>query len=766
MNIHGYEVLELLSERGATRVFRAKNLHTHTQVALKVADVVDADTRTRAESLRLCADALRSKPHPNICTVLDVGSGDGYVYVAYEWLEPHNLLDGLVDGLRLSQIRRVFIGLAQAIRHLESLSLVHGDIKPSNILLRAKQEPVLIDVCGGHFGDGNLSISTLTPGYCSPEAQSRNPVDARTDVYSLGVVFYRTLVGDVPWKDGAGVGRTATEEDIVPHIAEEYESFQSVLEAALAYDREQRQLDLEALRAAFDDTGHAAHPPSLVVRTDLVSSHEIATVSHGTDRMRAARTDLSLSGRQRFLYSAAALLLPVIVVFGGWFAYVERNLVQEFFSGLGIVEHPEFEQRWRTAQALRSDANQTLSAITAAYSRVLEVAPDHQGANQAIDDVRREWKTQIEDYISSNSIPLAQSRLDELVRVYPADEAIDGYVRSLNRMRRADRLLHDTRSLQEQSTLDDRSALTATIQAYKEIVRQFPGFPQSEEALSRLNSMAKRLADLSKSAVEQQDFARAEELMNFALDAGEASADVLSAQEELMEALSLQEEIEDNLQSAVQRRTEQKLLLPPEDNAYSFFRKVLSLDPDNQLAQDGLDEVEAQINLKVIDLLFERNFDQVDELVNAARSQEVAPDLIDEMEALREAELMHIALAKELYDEAVNLFGLGYITKPAEANALQKLRLARQQDPQNLDVKSLIGRCAERLAKVAQDAYEAGVVDVALEYLDAALSTGSTQPEWEDWRATWALEESQVRDDSAAIRAERGNDPVEHLVGE
>ena len=766
MNIHGYEVLELLSERGATRVFRARNLHTHTQVALKVLDIVNAESRSRAENLRLCATALQSNPHPNICAVLDVGSGDGIVYVAYEWLEPRNLLDGLVDGLRLSQIRHIFIGLLQAIRHLESLSLVHGDIKPSNILLRGRQEPVLIDVCGGHFGDGDLVVSTLTPGYCSPEAQSRRPVDARTDVYSLGVVFYRTLVGDVPWKDGAGVGRTATEEDIVPRIEEEYESFQSILETALSYDREQRQLSLEALRAAFDDIGRDVHAPSFVVRTDLVSSEELATVSQGTDRRRTARTDPLFSERQRFLYNAAALLLPVLVVFGGWFGYVERNLVQEFFSGLGIVEHPEFEQRWRTAQALRSDVNQTLSAITAAYSRVLEVAPDHQGAKQAINNVRREWKIQIDDYIANNAIPLAQSRLNELVRVYPADEAIDGYVRSLNRMRRADRLLHDTRSLQEQSTIDDRSALTATIQAYKEIVRQFPGFPQSEEALSRLNSMSERFARLSLDAIEQQNLSRAQELLDLAMDASTASADVESAQEELFEAQSLQEEIEGNLQNAGLRRNEQKLLLPPEDNAYSLFRKVLSLDPDNQVAQDGLDEVEAQINLKVIDLLFERKFDQVDELVNAARSQGVAQELIDEMEALREAELMHIARAKELYDEAVNLFGLGYITKPEATNALQKLRLAQQQDPKNLDVKSLIGRCAERLAKVALDAYEAGLVDVALEYLEAALSTGSTRPEWENWRNTWALEESQVRDDSAAIGAESGSSSVEHMVGQ
>ena len=115
--------------------------------------------RSRVHAQKTCAYALpRCKairtPISALCWMWEVAMA--IVYVAYEWLEPRNLLDGLVDGLRLSQIRHIFIGLLQAIRHLESLSLVHGDIKPSNILLRGRQEPVLIDVCGGHFGDGEF----------------------------------------------------------------------------------------------------------------------------------------------------------------------------------------------------------------------------------------------------------------------------------------------------------------------------------------------------------------------------------------------------------------------------------------------------------------------------------------------------------------------------------------------------------------------------------------------------------------------------------
>ncbi len=766
MEIQDYEILEALSDKGTAKVFRAKNLQSHTQVALKVIEIVDADTRRQAENLQACSRALQCQPHPNVCSVLDTGSGDGHVFVAYELLESRDLLDGLASGLGQSQIRHIFVGLAKAIKHLEELGIVHGDIKPANILLRANYEPVLIDLAGGLFNDGNLLVSTLTPGYCSPEAQRRNPVDARTDVYSLGVVFYRTLVGDVPWKDVAGVGRTATEEDIVPRVSEEYESLQPILDAALSYDREQRQLSLDVLNAAIDDIAQAGQTPSVVVRTDLVSSQELSYIALGTERLRATRADTSFGGKKSLLYKAIALLGPLVLVFAGWLGYVERTLVQEFFSGLGIVEHPEFEQRWRTAQALRSDANQTLSAITAAYNRVLEVAPDHQGTKQAIEDVRSEWKVQIDDYIAANAMSLAQARLNELVRVYPNDEAIDGYVRSLNRMRRADRLLDDTRILQEQSGTDDSSAFKAMILAFKEIVRQFPGSPQSEEALSRLNSMSERLARLSLIAIEQQNLTRAQELLDLAMDASTATADVESAQEELMQAQSLQEEIETNLQNAGLRRNEQKLLMPPDDNAYSLFRKVLALDPDNQVALDGLDEVEAQINLKVIDLVYERNFEEVDRLVDAARSQGVSQDLIDEMEAIRASELMRIAQAEELFDEASRLFDLGYITMPESANALQQLELAQQQDPKNQQVKNLLRLCAERLAAVALDAYEAGVIDAALEYLDAALATGIARPEWKDWRSEWSSQGNQLIPENATLGTGPESTSAERLGGE
>ena len=752
MRIHGYEIQETLATRGAAKVFRAVNRESEAQVALKIIDIVDESTRIQAANLYESARLIYDNPHPNICPVVEFGRREDEAFVAYSWQEPFDLLDGLARGMDLSQIKRVFVGLTRALNHLERLSLVHGDIKPQNILLRDNAEPILVDVTGGSIADGELRVSTLTRGYCSPEAWNGEPVDSRTDVYSLGVVLYRSLAGDVPWTDDTGVGRTATDEDIVPRLAGEYEPIQPVLDSALSYDRTERNLNLDVLSVAFDTIGETLGTPSVIVRSDLVSSEEIANVSPRIDHLTGTRTRHTFGGRKRALYNALAALGPLFVVTALWIGYIERESIQEVFSGLGIVEHPEFEQRWRTAQALRSDANQTLSAITAAYNRVLEIAPNHQGAGQAIEDVLVQWKDQIGQYIYDNELPLAQTRINELMRVYPNDDDIDGYLKIVNRMRWSDRLLDDTRRLQERTGIEDIAASRAAIRTYKEIVNQSPaGSPQREEALSELTSLSESLVNQALVAKEDRNFSRAEELLDLANDAVSASANIDSAREELSFAKTRQQEIDTNLQGAALHQQEGRLLLPPEDNAFVLFTKVLELDPDNQVAIKGLADVELQVRLKLFDQLKYRDFEAVNELIDAAKSQEVDPEVVVEMETVLQSELSKIDDAKELLVEATRFYRLGYISKPENANALHRLQEARELDPLSTQITDLIRQCAERLASVAEDAYRAGMSGAAREYLDAALSTGTSNQEWEIWRQEWFVNSRDPRTNVSAI---------------
>lgn len=736
MKISGYKILETLSTRASTSVFLALNERSDQRVVLKVISVDDEGTRIQSENLLACAGTLKAKPHPNLCQVLDEGHEGNNTYVAYEWLGSFDLTQALVAGMSLGQIKRIFVRLAQAVRHLETLGLVHGDIKPENILLRDNHEPILIDVSAGSCESGNLKPTLITPGYSSPESVRGTSVDTRTDIYSLGVVIYRTLCGDVPWMDESGIGRASSQEDTVPRLAADYAALQPVIDSCLSLEPDERELDPEVLSKAFDAFAATTIQSSSIVRSDLVRSEELAVVNFGGDR-RASSGFATFSPRRRAIYFAATFLGPILLIAGTWIGYVERNAIQEFFSGLGIVEHPEFEERWRTAEALQSDANQTLSAITTAYNRVLEVAPNHQAARRAIEDVRSSWKLQISQFIESNDLTLAQSRLNELARVYPNDEGIDDLSQQLYRMSRADRLMDDTRRLQELRGIEDQESLTAIIRAYKQIVRQHPDHPASEEAQSQLNMLSKSIAEMSLEATKRGNLPLARDLLGLAVEASPASADLRSAQEELQQAQSLQEEIEGTLQVAATRRQDGNLVSPVDENAYASFQRVLELDPENQVAINGLAEVEANVMLNLIVLMEQRSLDEAAELIDAARTQGVSQESLQELEALHAEELGRIAQAQVLYDEAVELYEQGYITRPDEANALFKLNQAQLLDPRNVMVQSLIDQCADRIAKVARDAYEAGMTENARWYLDFALSVENPNQEWQSWHEDW-----------------------------
>lgn len=759
MSIDGYSILETLSTRESTSVYRALDERTHQEVALKVIETVDERSRARSENLLACAKALTASPHPNVCRVLDIGQEGNITYVAYEWLKPFDLLQALTEGMSLVQIKRIFLGVAHALKHLDLIGIVHGDLKPENILLREDYEPILIDITGGSFEEGTLKPTTVTNGYSSPESVRGTSIDARSDIYSLGVVLIRTISGDVPWTDDSGAGRASTEEDTVPRLAIDYASLQPVVDSCLSFDPSERNLDIEILDSAFDELLSNSIQSTPIVRSDLVASEELAIVDLGASGRTASGLD-SFSPRRRAIYLGTAALGPIVLIAGIWLGYVERNAIQEFFAGLGIVEHPEFEERWRTAEALQSDANQTLSAITTAYNRVLEVAPNHQAARRAIEDVRNAWKLQISQFIEGNNLSLAQSRLDELARVYPNDEGIDDLSQQLYRMRRADRLMDDTRRLQELRGIEDQESWTAIIRAYTQIVRQHPDHPESEEAQSQLNMLSKSIAEMSLEATKRGNLPLARDLLGLAIEANPASADLKSAQEELQQAQSLKEEIEGTLQVAATHREDGNLVSPVDENAYASFRRVLELDPDNQVAINGLAEVEANVMLNLIALMDQRNLDEAADLINAARTQGVSQESLQELEALRAEELGRIAQAQDFYDEAVELYEQGYITRPDDANALFKLNQAQLLDPRNVMVQSLIDQCADRIAKVARDAYEAGMTAEARWYLDFALSLENSNPEWQSWHQDWFPAEnpdpaqSSLFDEQSAVTVE------------
>jgi serine/threonine protein kinase len=216
--IPGFQIDRMIGEGGFGQVWRAYRESDREPVAIKILHLelvrsTDAMTRFQRE-----LDAIQRLRHPNVVRALDHGTiADGRPYLVLEFLEGPSLREVLLDrgALPPREMMEILEPLCDALAVAHDAGLVHRDVKPSNVIL-AKDEaghlrPVLLDFglvkLVDQVGPGLTSSRSMlgTPAAMAPEQMRGQPVDARTDVYALGLLVYHMLTGQPAFGGAPGV---------------------------------------------------------------------------------------------------------------------------------------------------------------------------------------------------------------------------------------------------------------------------------------------------------------------------------------------------------------------------------------------------------------------------------------------------------------------------------------------------------------------------------------------------------------------------------
>src|SRR5690349_22764886 len=201
-----YELVELVGTGGMSSVYKAHDRLLERNVALKVLHPHYGEDGEYVERFRREARAVAQLSHPNIVTVIDRGADDGRQYIVFEYVDGENLKQLLTRTGPLPIRRAIKLGLetAEALAFAHTHGLVHRDVKPQNVLLTPEGEAKVTDFGIARSLDvehGVTQTGTVlgTSNYISPEQAGGKPVTPATDVYSLGVVLFELLTGDVPF---------------------------------------------------------------------------------------------------------------------------------------------------------------------------------------------------------------------------------------------------------------------------------------------------------------------------------------------------------------------------------------------------------------------------------------------------------------------------------------------------------------------------------------------------------------------------------------
>jgi eukaryotic-like serine/threonine-protein kinase len=554
IKIGKYEVVDLLGKGGMGVVYKATDPHLGRLVAIKMMTTVDyVDNPDLLQRFYREAQSTGNLHHRNIVTVYELGDQDGSPYLVMEYLEGESL-DAIITSRRpftllekISLITEVCDGLAYAHQR----SVVHRDIKPGNIMVLQDSGVKIVDFGIAHIGNRTVTRTGQLLGslpYMSPEQISGRQVDARTDIFSLGVVLYQLLTLNLPFEgDTPAATLLKIIHDAPRPLAHFLDSFppemEEILLRALAKSREERYntvqdlaFDLVRVRERIQQEvvdEHLHQAESLLAGQELLKAKEQLHQVLKIDRHNARAVELLRTTQQRIQQQEMGE--QVRQLRGQAEQAYQRD---QFALALELIQRainlhstdPDL-QRFRVnvqhAKTRADDLQRAMERAEAAYQQgeldsakqaieeALALAPDDVQAKSLYRAIQRDWtqreqRRQVYSLIEEARKEIAARHFTVALEVLRKAEEIDptaphlqALINAAQSAREQERRRKELENFKREIEADlDRDDFQAACSKAEAALDQFP----DERSLQKLKDLAEKQRALAerKYFIEQQ----------------------------------------------------------------------------------------------------------------------------------------------------------------------------------------------------------------------------------------------------------------------